>query len=113
MAIDFPGLRTESSDEIEMGAGTQIAAIEQRCRVRGTSAKHVGLRGAGASVDSSEGESWQFPGNSLDKFGGTRGGSSANEYALKAARQRKDREMSAREASRAEDAKGGTSSRRP
>jgi hypothetical protein len=102
--IHFAGLGAESSDQVEVGSGTQVVTVEERSGVRGTSAEHVGLGGAGACIDGGNRDPGQFRGNTLDKLDGAGGGPSADEHPLKIAHQGKHREMSAGKAPSAKDA---------
>jgi len=33
VGVDFAGFGAESSDQVEMGSGTQVAAVEERSRI--------------------------------------------------------------------------------
>jgi len=101
--VDFASLGAKSSNQIQMSPGTEVAAVEQWSGVRGAGAEHVGLCGAGAGVGRGDGDAVQLAGKVSDKFGGAGRVASADEDALKISREWKHGEMSAGEASGAEN----------
>jgi len=53
-------LGLEGADYIEMGSGTQIAAIEERSGIGSAGAKHIGFGRTGVRIGSGNREPWHF-----------------------------------------------------
>src|SRR2546423_4512289 len=84
--IDLTRVRLECADEIQVSAGTQLVAIEQRELRSGAGAKHIGLSDTGLGV-----HGFHWPINFLrhlrGEFAGLSGMVAADQHTLKTTHQ--------------------------